>query len=83
MRRAKTNTTRDVLTTGIPRPGRDLYDLVRGGLIQRGSSLAAWCDEAGESYSSARSALVGIANGPGSRRLRDRLIQAAGLTEAA
>jgi len=62
-----------------PAPGPDLISAVRAGLTMRHTSLERWCRGQGIQSTSARMALAGSWNGPKARRLRRRLLRAAGL----
>jgi hypothetical protein len=68
-----------------PPPSLSLHLRVRLGFILQGSTLKAWCRQNGVHSSNARAALVGFWNGPGAKRLRERIVKAAridGIPEA-
>lgn len=65
----------------LPGPGRELYQLVRGGLIQRGLNLRSWAASRDLSESSVRYALYGVSDSGEARRIRSLAVRAAGLTE--
>jgi hypothetical protein len=67
----------------MPNPSLDLYRQVRGAFIAQGKSLKVWCQEHGTHLSNARSALTGNWNGPKGKAMRERLVKAAGLRDAA
>lgn len=60
---------------GIPAPGRELHIAVRGALIARGTSFAAWCREHGVSRPWVWEALMGMRNGTKARAVRARLVK--------
>lgn len=60
-------------------PGPDLYLRVRIGFISQGTTLAAWCKERSIYPTNAKSAIVGVWDGPKARELRDQIVQAAQL----
>ena len=61
----------------IPAPSLGLYLKVRLGFILQNTSLKAWCRRSGVHSSNARDALIGSWNGPGGKRLRERIVKAA------
>ncbi|CAK6715499.1 conserved hypothetical protein (fragment) [Vibrio harveyi] len=58
----------------------DLYTKVKAGFLLRGTSLHRWCIDNGVKRQAAAQALKGIWNGPKSTDLKQKLIEAAGLT---
>lgn len=62
-----------------PRTGNALRMAVRGGLLLRGTTLAAWCYEHGVKPSWAFQVLDGRRDGAAARRLIRRLKRASGL----
>ena len=60
--------------------GIDLYFKVRAGFIAQGKSLTAWCRANGLKTSNARASLTGSWNGPKSKRLRIKMIEASGIS---
>jgi hypothetical protein len=58
-------------------PGRDLYYLVRQGFVGQRTSLNRWCITHGVTRQLAEAALKGMYDGPKSRALRARIIEAA------
>lgn len=60
--------------------GQDLLIRVRAGFVGRGTTLNAWCQENGVHHSNARQVLLGAWDGPAGRKLRAKILKAAGLT---
>lgn len=54
----------------------ELVRIVRGALIQQGSSLAKWCAENGIKRQWATAVLSGRRDGPAARALRSKLVDA-------
>lgn len=67
------------LTISSTEPGEQLWRAVRAGFELQGSSLGRWCTAHRIASTWAGHALKGRRNGPATRRLRMRLIRAAGL----
>lgn len=53
---------------------------VRAGLIARGTNLHQWCKARRLNHQNARDCLLGNWNGPKAKRLRRRLLAAAGVS---
>lgn len=66
----------------LPGPGRELYQLVRGGLVQRGFSIRAWAEANEFSENAVRYALHGLSDSDEARRIRTLAVRAAGLVES-
>lgn len=66
----------------LPGPGKDLFQLVRGGLIARGTSVKGWAESNGYSENAVRYALYGMSDTEDSRRIRGEAMRAAGLMES-
>lgn len=64
-------------------PGQDLMRKIRIGFIEQNTTFNAWCVENGVSRTNATQAIYGAWNGPKGRALRDRILRAAGLLQAA
>lgn len=62
-------------------PGERLLSRVRAGFVAQGSSLHRWCEEHDVRNPNARQAIIGAWNGPKGAALRNRILQAAGITE--
>jgi hypothetical protein len=62
-----------------PSPSIDLYNQVRGAFVMQGSTITTWCRKNGHSPVNAKSALVGVWNGPKGKALRNELIEASGI----
>lgn len=60
--------------------GPDLLIRVRAGFVGRGTTLNAWCLANDVHHSNARQVLLGAWDGPAGRRLRTKILRAAGLT---
>lgn len=60
-------------------PGLDLFLRVRAAFVARGTSLNRWCIEHKVQPTNARLCLTGAWDGPKGRRLRQRILVAAGL----
>jgi hypothetical protein len=65
----------------VPRPCRDLYELVCHGLAGYRSTFVDWCRGAGFNETSARLALYGVTQSPQSQRICASAIRAAGLID--
>lgn len=63
-------------------PSIDLHLKVRAAFVSQGSSLKRWCRENNITYSNSRDALIGRWNGPKGRKLRARIVSAAGIKQA-
>ena len=63
------------------KPNRDFYNLVRAGFTAQGSSLTKWCKNEDINAQTAISCLVGTWDGPKARKLRARLVEAAGVEQ--
>ncbi|KEQ19200.1 hypothetical protein [Endozoicomonas numazuensis] len=61
-------------------PGPELYVRVRQGFVGQDSSLNRWCIENGVNRHSAMSCLKGVWNGPKGRALRQKIIEASGIS---
>lgn len=66
-----------------PVPGPSLLLAARANFVSKGSSLSAWCADAGIDRAAARLALLGAWNGPKGQAVRHRIVSAAGLVEDA
>ncbi len=66
--------------TDFKGPGNHLYRAVRAGLINRGTNLNQWCIQHRIQRQNARDCLLGNWNGPKAKRLRRRLLAAAGVS---
>ena len=69
-------------SAGIPRlapekPGRHLYNSVRACFVAQGDSLHAYCRRVGIYRQNARSALLGVWDGPAAEQLRREICNAA------
>lgn len=65
---------------GSPSPGLDLYRKVRAGfIVNKETTLKAWCRKNGVHVTGARQALIGTWNGPKGQALRGRICKAAGV----
>ncbi|MBS0212335.1 MAG: hypothetical protein JSR26_04025 [Proteobacteria bacterium] len=64
-------------------PSLALLRRVRAAFILQGTSLKGWCREHDIHLSNARNCLIGSWNGPAGKTMRQRLIKASGLREAA
>ncbi len=62
-----------------PVPGPALLLVARAAFVSRGTSLSAWCADAGIDRAAARLALLGAWNGPKAQALRRRIVAAAGV----
>jgi len=60
-------------------PGHELYMKVRGSFIMQNNNLSQWCRANGVKPQHARACLIGSWNGPKGKKLRNQLIEAAGL----
>lgn len=65
----------------VPGPGKDLFQMVRGGLIARGTSVKGWAEANGYSENAVRYALYGMSDTDDSKRIRGEAMRAAGLVE--
>jgi len=65
-----------------PAPSADLIRAVRAGFTLLDSSLGNWCKQNHVDPSAARMALAGAWDGPKGKRLRKRIVRAAGLEVA-
>lgn len=63
-----------------PRPGADLYRLVKAGFVAKGTTFTAYCHSAGIIPSNGRQALLGSWTGPRGREVVRKLVEASGLT---
>lgn len=57
-------------------PSRHLYLLIKAGFVYQGTSLTAWARTQGIDPSSARSAIMGLWDGPKGKALRLKAIEA-------
>jgi hypothetical protein len=69
------------ITTRPTEPGQELYNQVRAGFVLRNTTFNRWCVQNQVTRQNAVQALLGGWNGPKARKLRDRLLSAAGLNE--
>lgn len=60
-------------------PGQDLMNLVKGGFVAQGKSMAQWCREHSICRTNAQYAVMGLRNGPKARDLRERVLKASGV----
>ena len=67
----------------VPTPGPALLLAVRAAFVSKGSSLSAWCVDAGIDRAAARLALLGAWNGPKGQAMRVRIVGATGLNDGA
>lgn len=67
----------------VPAPGPALLLAVRAAFVSKGSSLSAWCVDAGIDRAAARLALLGAWNGPKGQAMRGRIVSATGLNDGA
>lgn len=58
-------------------PGADLYHKVRQGFVGQRTSLNNWCITNGVTRQAAEASLKGMYDGPKSRALRARIVEAA------
>lgn len=58
-------------------PGKKLFSQIRAGFIAQGTSYSKWCRENGVSRQNAKLSLIGVWDGPKSRAIRERIINAA------
>lgn len=65
----------------LPEDRKKLHSKIRGGLIARGTSFAAWCKERGVKPPNAYQAVMGVWVGPKASALVEELKQAAGVSE--
>ncbi|WP_299072803.1 hypothetical protein [uncultured Paraglaciecola sp.] len=61
------------------KPGRELYNHVRGGFVTKGSSLTEWCKKQGVNYQNATQCLTGSWDGPKAKVLRNKMIADSGI----
>lgn len=55
-------------------PSPQLYLRVRAAFIMQGTTFGAWCREKGIHQTNAKSALIGVWNGPKGREVRRQLL---------
>lgn len=67
----------------VPAPGPALLLAVRAAFVSKGSSLSAWCGDAGIDRAAARLALLGAWNGPKGQAIRGRIVSASELNDSA
>lgn len=65
----------------LPGPGRELFQIVRGGLIARGTSVRGWAEANSYNESTVRYALYGLSDTEDSKRIRAEAMRDAGLIE--
>lgn len=66
----------------VPGPGKDLFQMVRGGLIARGTSVKGWAAANLYSENAVRYALYGMSDTDDSKRIRAEVMRAAGLIDS-
>lgn len=62
--------------------GKELYVKVRSGFVAQNTTLTAWCKENAIPRQSAVMSLSGMWDGPKSRELRARVIEASGIAKS-
>jgi hypothetical protein len=71
------------MKTAIPEPGKQLICLVRSRFVARGTSLQRWCAENDIDWSYAYRSLKGTLTFPKAVALRERILAAVEIQEAA
>jgi hypothetical protein len=59
------------------KPSKQLYNSVRAGFVQQGTSLAAWCKSHDLKLQNVMTCLIGSWDGPKAKSLRAQVVQAA------
>lgn len=67
----------------LPPPGPELVRKVRAAFVMSGTTLGRWCRDQDLKDQNVRLALLGGWNGPKGQAMRDRVLNAAGLSAKA
>ena len=68
------------MRNGQYEPGPELYRRLKAAFVHRGTSLARWCKENGQTYTTVRNAvLIDVSRSKAARERREKACRAAGL----